>query len=87
MNLLKKESLKFVVISVVVFVIGIFAKESLDYGMFSSIQGYLFNSIESASSSNASSSNASSSNASSSNASSANAIATDNIIYLQNLSI
>ena len=102
MNLLKKESLKFVVIGVAVFVIGIFAKESLDYGMFSSIQGYLFNSIESASSSNASSSNASSanasssnasssnassSNASSSNASSANAISTDNIIYLQNFAL
>ena len=102
MDKFKSKVIKLAISGVAIFSIGIFVGYQLNYGMLSSIQGYLFNAVGEASSSNASNSNASNSNASNSNASnsnasnsnasnanasSSNASKTDNIIYLQKFAL
>ncbi len=69
----KGNKIKYLIIGVVLFALGIFVGNQVTYGTHKNLQGYLYNAPGVASDSNASNSNASSSNASSSNASSSNA--------------
>ncbi len=73
MDKFKSKVIKLTVSGVAIFAMGILVGYQLNYGMLSSIQGYLFNAVGEASDSNASNSNASNSNASNSNASNSNA--------------
>ncbi len=69
----RKKVIKLAISGVMIFSLGVFIGYKLDTGAITSIQGYLFNAVSEATSSNATSANATNSNATSANATSTNA--------------
>ena len=91
-NKFRKNVLKIISGGVAVFAFGIFIGYQLNHGAISSIQGYLFNAASEATDANATDANATDANATDANATDANATdanasSTDNIIYLNSLSL